>query len=73
MHSYVDCEQGLVSREIFVDEAVYRSEQERIFCKQWLFVGHISQVPNRATSSFHGWGKKASFLCATRITRRVYC
>ena len=37
---YVDRERGLVSREIFVDEEVYRLEQERIFCTQWLFIGH---------------------------------
>ena len=40
MPNYVDRERGLVSREIFVDEDVYRLEQERIFCKQWLFIGH---------------------------------
>jgi len=46
MPTYVDRERGLVSREIFVDEEVYRLEQERIFCKQWLFIGHASQIPN---------------------------
>ncbi|MGA2392873.1 MAG: aromatic ring-hydroxylating dioxygenase subunit alpha [Candidatus Lustribacter sp.] len=45
MPKYVDPERGLISREIFVDEEVYRLEQERIFCKQWLFIGHASQVP----------------------------
>ena len=45
MPSYVDAERGLISREIFVDEDVYRLEQERIFCTQWLFIGHASQVP----------------------------
>jgi phenylpropionate dioxygenase-like ring-hydroxylating dioxygenase large terminal subunit len=45
MQTYVDPERGLISREIFVDEAVYRLEQERIFCKQWLFIGHASQIP----------------------------
>jgi phenylpropionate dioxygenase-like ring-hydroxylating dioxygenase large terminal subunit len=43
--TYVDRENGLVSREIFVDEAIYRLEQDRIFCKQWLFIGHASQIP----------------------------
>ena len=46
MPTYVDRERGLVSREIFVDEDVYQREQERIFCKQWLFIGHGSQIPN---------------------------
>jgi hypothetical protein len=34
MRAYVDRECGLVSREIFVDEEVYRLEQDRIFCKR---------------------------------------
>ena len=45
MPTYVDRKRGLVSREIFVDEGVYRLEQDRIFCKQWLFIGHASQIP----------------------------
>ena len=48
MATYVDRERGLISREIFVDEEIYRLEQERIFCKQWLFIGHESQIPKTA-------------------------
>lgn len=43
---WVDVEQGLVSREIFVDETIYQQEQEQIFARVWLFVGHESQIPN---------------------------
>ena len=35
----------MISREIFVNEAIYQQEQERIFARVWLFVGHESQVP----------------------------
>lgn len=40
----VDVEAGQVSREIFVSEEIYRQEQEQIFARAWLFVGHESQV-----------------------------
>lgn len=42
----VDLDAGLVSREIFVSEAVYREELEKLFTRAWLFVGHESQIPN---------------------------
>jgi len=40
----VDVKRGLVSRELFVNDDIYRQEQERIFARSWLFVGHESQV-----------------------------
>lgn len=42
----VDVERGTGSREIFVDEEIYKSEQSRLFGRAWLLVGHESQVPN---------------------------
>src|SRR5947208_1653352 len=42
----VDVRNGLVSREVFVDDEVFRYEQENLFARAWLFVGHESQVPN---------------------------
>ncbi|MHB8575921.1 MAG: aromatic ring-hydroxylating oxygenase subunit alpha [Dehalococcoidia bacterium] len=42
----VDLERGVISRECFVNEAVYRQELEQLFARAWLFVGHESQVPN---------------------------
>ncbi len=45
MGDLVDAERGLISREIFVNEEVYRQEQERIFARVWLFLGHESQIP----------------------------
>ncbi len=43
---WVDMENGLVSREIFVNDAIYRQEQEQVFTRAWLFIGHESQIPN---------------------------
>jgi ethylbenzene dioxygenase alpha subunit len=34
----VDLDRGLVSNEIFADEAIYRLEMERIFARTWLLV-----------------------------------
>lgn len=42
----VDVAQGTASREIFVNAEIYRREQEQIFARAWLFVGHESQIPN---------------------------
>ncbi len=35
-----------VHRDAYVDAAVFALEQERIFRRAWLYVGHESQVPN---------------------------
>ena len=43
---WVDVDNGLVSRDIFVDESIYQLEQEQVFARVWLFIGHESQVPN---------------------------
>ena len=45
LYGYVNTAQGLVSREIFVGEDIYQLEQERVFARVWLFVGHESQIP----------------------------
>src|SRR5436309_13903120 len=42
----VDLAKGQISREIFVNEEIYREELERVFARAWLFVGHESQIPN---------------------------
>jgi nitrite reductase/ring-hydroxylating ferredoxin subunit len=40
----VDTAKGEISREIFVNEALYQEEKERIFARAWLYVGHESQI-----------------------------
>jgi phenylpropionate dioxygenase-like ring-hydroxylating dioxygenase large terminal subunit len=42
----VDVENGTGSRDIFVDEDVYKEELKQVFGRAWLFIGHESQVPN---------------------------
>ena len=45
MEALVDVKRGLVSRELFVNEDIYQQEQEQVFARSWLFVGHESQIP----------------------------
>src|SRR5947209_19545341 len=42
----VDKERGMVSRHIFLSPDIYQQELEQIFARSWLFVGHVSQIPN---------------------------
>ncbi len=42
----VDSRTGIVDRGIFVDDDIFRTEQEAVFTRAWLFVAHESQIPN---------------------------
>ena len=46
MDRMIDLQRGTISREIFVSPELYHDEQEKLFTRAWLFVGHESQVPN---------------------------
>lgn len=65
----VDVEHGLISREIFVDEAIYRQEQERVFARVWLFVGHESQIPNPGDFFLSYMGEDSVVLSRDRADR----
>src|SRR4029077_7773001 len=42
---WVDIRQGLVSRDIFVSDDVWRLEMERIFARTWIFLAHETEIP----------------------------
>jgi phenylpropionate dioxygenase-like ring-hydroxylating dioxygenase large terminal subunit len=43
---WVDLERGLVSRDAFVSDDVFRLEMARIFDRTWVFLAHESEIPN---------------------------
>lgn len=42
----VKLDEGMISREVYVDEKIFQTEMENIFTRAWLLVGHESMVPN---------------------------
>jgi len=62
----VDVDSGSVSREIFVNEDIYRQEQEQIFAQAWLFVGHESQVTKPGDYFVSSMGEESVILCRDR-------
>src|SRR5262249_37711048 len=57
---------GQISREIFVNEEIYQEEQERLFARVWLFVGHESQIPRPGDYVVSGMGEESVILCRDR-------
>jgi nitrite reductase/ring-hydroxylating ferredoxin subunit len=45
MDKLLQLDQGLISRQIYSDEAIYRDEMEKVFRRCWLFLGHDSMLP----------------------------
>ncbi len=66
MKSLVDLDQGVISRDIFVSDAIYQQEQEQIFARVWLFVGHESQIPNAGDYFVSSMGEESVILTRDR-------
>jgi len=62
----VDLTTGQISREIFVNDDIYAQEQERVFARSWLFVGHESQIPNPGDFFVSRMGEESVILCRDR-------
>ena len=43
---WVDKENGFVKREAFVSEDVYKLEIDRLFNRNWIFLGHETEIPD---------------------------
>ena len=42
----VDEQKATASRLIFTDQNIFELEQEKLFAKVWLYIGHTSEIPN---------------------------
>ena len=65
-NGWVDLDQGLISREIFVSEEIYEEELEKVFARAWLFVGHESQIPKPGDFFVSSMGGESVILCRDR-------
>jgi phenylpropionate dioxygenase-like ring-hydroxylating dioxygenase large terminal subunit len=65
----VDVAGGSASRRVFVDEEVYQREQEQIFGRAWLFLGHESQIPDPNDYIISRMGEEEVILTRTRQGR----
>ena len=66
LRSLVDMDAGLVSREIYVNEDIYKQELEQVFARAWLFVGHESQVPEPGDFVISRMGEEEVILVRDR-------
>src|SRR5579863_2134213 len=62
----VDLATGRISREIFVIEAIYAQELERVFARSWLFIGHESQIPDPGDFFVSRMGEESVILTRDR-------
>src|SRR5262245_11963536 len=62
----VDVDRGVISREIFVNDEIYRREREQVFGRAWLFVGHASQIPKPGDFLTSFMGEESVILCRDR-------
>ncbi len=65
----VDVAAGEISREIFVNPDIYREEQERVFARAWLFVGHESRIRNPGDFVVSRMGEELVILTRDRAAR----
>lgn len=42
----IDLDRGIISRELFTSEEIYKQELKQVWARAWLFIGHESMIPN---------------------------
>ena len=62
----VDLDAGTISREVFVSADIYEQEQEQLFARAWLFVGHESQIRKPGDFFVSSMGEESVILCRDR-------
>ena len=53
----IDLTKGEINRRIFSDPAIYDHELKQIFARCWLFLGHVTQLPNENDFSPPIWAR----------------
>ena len=64
--SHINAVDGTISREIFVNDEIYRAEIEQLFTRAWLFIGHESQIPNAGDFFQSRMGEESVLLTRDR-------
>ena len=72
LRALVDPDSGIISRQAYVDEAIYQQELEQIFARAWLFIGHESQVPNPGDFVVSRMGAEEVILVRDRRDKRLH-
>ena len=67
----IEPETGKLDRSIFVDEAVYQEELEKIFGRAWQMIGHESLVPN-TNDFFHTYMGEDSVILTRDSNRKLH-
>lgn len=62
LRTLVDLPNGRISREIFVNEDLYQQEQEQVFARAWLCIGHESQIPQPGDFFVTSMGEESVIL-----------
>jgi phenylpropionate dioxygenase-like ring-hydroxylating dioxygenase large terminal subunit len=65
-HGWVDVQRGLVSRDVFVSDEIFRVEMERIFDRTWVYLAHETEIP--AAGDFVARIRATSVTLFVRIT-----
>jgi nitrite reductase/ring-hydroxylating ferredoxin subunit len=71
LRSLIDADTGTISRELYVRDDVFRQEQERIFRRCWLFLGHESLVPNPGDFALTRMGTEEILLVRDRKDKQI--
>ena len=71
LRSFFDFEKGLVSRELYINEEIYAREQEQIYARCWLFIGHESQVPNPGDFVVTRMGEEEVIMVRDRKDKQI--
>ena len=72
LRSLFDPNKGTVSREVYVNEAIYQQELEQIWGRCWILLGHESMVPNPGDFVTRRMGEEEVLVVRDRKDKKVH-